>query len=259
MLGGGSQERGAAMSDTRNNTTEDDLKQRLVALIGEAREEQLAFIGGLGPLERATVGTPERWSPKDLLAHVGAWWGRQGGRFARVARGEQPDTFDWTDAENAETFAANRNRPWDAVSAEVVAAYATLLEAVHALSLEDLTDPTRVGAMYGRPLWRLVVGNGYRHPQTHLAEHYVQRGEIGRATQLREAMAAALSRRLPELRATELYNLACFYATVGRPADALAQLGAAVAVEPALREAARQDHDLDVVRALPAFQTLVSE
>jgi len=207
------------MNDTRNgsrnDTSGEDLKQRLVALIAEARAEQLAFIGGLSPLERARVGSAERWSAKDLLGHIGAWWGRQGGRFARVARGEQPDTFDWSDAENAETFATNRDRPWEAVAADTAQAYATLLEAVHALGLQDLTDPGRVRAMHGRPLWRLVLGNGYRHPQTHLAEHYLQRGEIERATKLREAMAEALPRRLPDLRGTELYNLACFYAPTG--------------------------------------------
>src|SRR5262245_16239704 len=95
------------VQDNGNGVREDDLKQRLLALIAEAREEQLAFIVGLSALERATVGIAERWSAKDLLAHIGAWWDRQGGRLAGVARGEQPDTFDWSDEENAATFAAN--------------------------------------------------------------------------------------------------------------------------------------------------------
>jgi tetratricopeptide (TPR) repeat protein len=243
-------------NDTEQDSGGDDLKQQLVALLAEARAEQLAFLGRLGERERADVESAERWSAKDLLAHIGAWWGRQGGRFVRVARGEQPDTFDWTDAENAETYATNRDRSWEAVADDVAVAHATLLAAVRALSVEDLTDPARVHAMRGRPLWRLVVGNGYRHPQTHLAEHYLQRGEIDRATALRETMVETLSRRLPELRAIERYNLACFYATMGRPGDAVAQLGAALTLAPELLEVAREDHDLDALRALPAFQAL---
>src|SRR5262249_22997038 len=107
-----------------------ELKQRLLALIAEAREEQLVFLQGLSPRERAAVGSPDNWSAKDLIGHIGAWWERQGSRFAQVACGDQPDTFDWSDGENAETFATNQSRPWEAVVDDVASAYATLREAV---------------------------------------------------------------------------------------------------------------------------------
>jgi hypothetical protein len=103
------------------------------------------------------------------------------------------------------------------------------------------------------------MGNGYLHPQLHLAEHYVQRGEIERATTLHETMAEALSQRLPEQGGVAHYNLACFYATTGRPGDALAQLSVAFTLTPSLMEEARRDQDLAVVRALPEFQALHSK
>lgn len=238
-----------------------DLKGRLLTLITTARAEQETFIAEASLQERAALGMPERWSAKDLLAHVGAWWGRQGRRYVLIARGEQPETFDWSDEENAQTFAANRERAWDAVVAEVAASYTTLVAAVQALSPGDLVDPTRVHAMRGQPLWRLVLGNGYLHPRRHLVGYYVQRGELDRATQVCEALTDALLQTLPmlpELQGAAHYDLACFYARIGRANEAIARLAQAFTASPELVEHAWEDHDLDAVRPLPAFQELVS-
>ncbi|HEX6817630.1 MAG TPA: DinB family protein [Ktedonobacterales bacterium] len=233
-----------------------ELKRQLLSLIGEARAEQEAFIAELGPDERVEVGTPDNWSAKDLVAHVSAWWGRQGHRLAMVARGEQPETFDWSDEENAETFAVNRERTWEAVVAEAAVNNATLMAAVAALDPADLMDPSRVIAMKGTALWRLVLGNGYLHPRMHLAGHLVQRGQIERATKMHEQIAEMLPRLRPELRGMALYDLGCFYALTGRPTEALSRLDQAFRITPTLVEYSRQDHDLDALRSLPGFQEL---
>jgi hypothetical protein len=54
-----------------------------------------------------------------------------------------------------------------------------------------------------------------------------------------------------------LYNLACCESLAGRPDDALEHLARACELEPAYREFAREDSDLDPVREDPRFGELV--
>jgi mannose-6-phosphate isomerase-like protein (cupin superfamily) len=56
--------------------------------------------------------------------------------------------------------------------------------------------------------------------------------------------------------ATPLYNLACCEALAGRKQDAVGHLRVAFERRPSLRDAAKQDTDLDPLRADPAFREL---
>lgn len=55
------------------------------------------------------------------------------------------------------------------------------------------------------------------------------------------------------------YNLACLYSIEGRTEDALAYLQEAIDRAPTLRQDARDDPDLALLRTLPAFQRLVHQ
>lgn len=57
--------------------------------------------------------------------------------------------------------------------------------------------------------------------------------------------------------AVPMYNLACCEALTGRTADALEHLRRAVERREELRELAREDSDLDPIRAEPAFNQLI--
>lgn len=234
-----------------------DFKQRLLALAAQARAEQVGFIDGLSAAARQAAGTPARWSAKDLVAHIATWWRTQGQRLALVAHGEQPESFIWSDEMNAAFFAANAGRSWDDVVDEAANAYNDWARTVASINAADLTEPTRILAMHGQPLWRLVLSNGYIHPRTHLAEHYVEGGDLAMATQIQESIAADLAALTPDAQGWALYNLACFYAKIARPDEALAHLARAFARDPGLRDEVSQDHDLDTLRALPAFQALL--
>ncbi|MFI5274629.1 MAG: TPR end-of-group domain-containing protein [Ktedonobacterales bacterium] len=231
---------------------------RLLALIAAARSEQQAFIAGLTDEQHAEVGSLSRWSAKDLVAHVSSWWRTQGTRIEQMLSGTELVSFDWSDKANAEVFTTNKLRSWAYVEAEAAASVTLLRDAVARVSAEQLLDPAYTPALEGRPLWRLVLGNGYLHPQTHLAQHFVERGEIERAAQLHETMAAAVAAldTSPAMRGMALYNLACFYATTQRAGDAIARLAEAFPLDASLVEWSRHDADLDSLRALPAFQML---
>lgn len=230
----------------------------LLRLLGRAREAQAAWAAGLPEAEQSAVGTPDRWAPKDELAHITFWQQITAERLT-VARsgGQPPDTSDFQ-ALNDRTFAEQRDTPWAQVLASAEQAYATLAERVRALDGALLADPGRFEWTGGQPLAASVLGNGFWHPLEHIARSYHARGEPGRAADLLEnavlhepALAA-----LPHDHGAALYNLACFYTTTGQPERALPLLPEALRLRPDLVEWSKQDADLDVLRDLPAFQAL---
>lgn len=233
-----------------------ELQAQLIALLHHARAEQQAMIDALTPQQRAAVGTPEHWAAKDVVAHVASWWRVQAERERAVASGEPAQSFDDAeiDRRNAETLARSRAQPWEQVIAEAQEAHDAQVAALQRLKGQQLFDTT----LGGRPLWRGVLGNGFVHPQTHLAEFYRDQGDPDRTAQVQERLSELLLRHLPipEVQGMALYNIACVYATTGRPAEAIPRLRAAFPLEPQLVEWSRHDADLDSLRALPEFQAL---
>jgi hypothetical protein len=67
-----------------------ELKSTLIELIEHASKEEQALFARLSEDERAVRGEPDRWSPKDTIAHVAAWKTRLAESLAAVARGETP-------------------------------------------------------------------------------------------------------------------------------------------------------------------------
>jgi len=71
-----------------------------------------------------------------------------------------------------------------------------------------------------------------------------------------EEKTAKLLRRLdhgPEWRGNIQYNLACYYALVGRKQSAIALLKEALQLDPKLTEWSKKDPDFDDIRDDPGF------
>jgi tetratricopeptide (TPR) repeat protein len=170
-------------------------------------------------------------------------------------RGDEPPNTDDYLAINDVHFEDHRDRSWADTLAETERVYRAMRDQAQYLSAEDLTDPQRFAQTKGRALVRTIVGNGFVHPEQHLAQLYVERGEIKRATQLQEEVATLLE-DIPEERSSARYNLACFYALSGQTAQALTELAAALKSNPDLIEWSKQDSDLDSLRNEPAYQAL---
>jgi tetratricopeptide (TPR) repeat protein len=234
------------------------IKPRLLELLNRARAEEQAMIASLSDDERAATGTLEHWSAKDIVAHNAAWKARMVDRLAAAVADEPPATPDDTDQINAEIFEAHRTQPWSEVLAESDRAYTTLVERTQAMNEDDLVDANRYPRLDGRPAWRGIVGNGYSHPLAHIAQFYVQRGDLERANQMQET-AAQLLAQLDESanwRGITVYNLACHYALSGQTEKAIAGLAEALRLNPDLTEWSKQDSDLDSIRQEPAYQLL---
>jgi len=232
-----------------------DAKTRLIELLDRAYADLQAFIATVNDADRAAVGTLEHWAIKDVISHNAMWQQRAIERLNAIVRGEEPPNADNYLGLNDAHFEAYRDRSWADTIVEAEEAYRALAALTQSLSEEDLTDPQRFAHSKNQPLLRSIIGNGFAHPETHLAHLYVERGELERANQLQET-ATALLEAIPEERTVARYNLACYYAVSGQKARALTELTAALQSHPDLSEWAKQDSDLDSLRDDPAYQAL---
>lgn len=237
------------------------VKASLLDLLRLARAAEETLVAGLTDTERAEVGTLERWSAKDVIAHIAEWKRRRAQGYVAAARGEEVNFNDEFDAENARIFAEHAGQSWSEVLGGADRALDELLASVGALSEEDLTDPDRFSWRRGQPLATQVLGNGVWHPYGHMMEFYRTHDQTERATRMLEELVAVVERmNAPAtIRGGAVYNLACAYTLSGKRTEALALLPEAFDLEPSLKAWAREDTDLDSLRGDPDFATLLAE
>jgi tetratricopeptide (TPR) repeat protein len=245
-----------------DETAHTDARAALISLVklSQAREE--AFRAELSATERNLVGTAEQWAPKEVIAHIGFWKHRQAARVETMAHGEEPaeepaDGPDWGQL-NTETWPEHARLTWDESVARSDQATRDLIAALQRLPREMLANLDDQ-ASQGNLLIDTTLGNSLGHLAEHMANHYRSLGDTERATQTQqEAVQAIIAANLgPSHEGSARYNLACYYALHGQASDAIDELRAAFAKRPDLIPWARQDHDLDSLRAEPAYQALI--
>ena len=124
-----------------------------------------------------------------------------------------------------------------------------LIGGLAAVSDADLLDPARHPWLRGRMLSLQVIVRGFWHPAGHLGEYYLAHGRarpggFGSDARGGDGRRTGRARRCPR---HGLYNLACVQARAG-PAEALAALTEAVALNPDVRANAGRDPDLAGLR-----------
>jgi hypothetical protein len=235
------------------------LHEQLIELLHHNFADELSLVARLTEDEREAIGTASHWSAKDIIAHVMGWKQRTTHMLALAARGQTPPAYDNEAELNTETFEHFRLMPWNALLEDAESAVDDLVTQVERFADEDLLQPDRFGWRNGRPLWQSIAGNGYEHPQEHLAHFYVARGDRLRADQMQERLAS-VRRALDETphgRGASYYNLACYYALSERPQRALDLLRQAFALRPDLIAFSRSDTDLASLQVLPEYEALV--
>lgn len=228
-------------------------KITLLDLLQQAYLDEDAFLQGLDETERSAIGTPEHWSAKDHIAHMTFW--RQQVVLSLVAivqHQEHPLNGKSVEENNDATFEEKHLRPWSDILSEYQQTNADLTKLTAQLSQEDLTEPQRFDWLpEGNALYTKLIGNCYEHPQEHLVQYYLDRHDISRATQIREACAnRVLQAEMPDfMKGNILYNLACFYALQNQLEKAATTLQEALTLTPALKEWSLSDSDLNTLRS----------
>lgn len=235
-----------------------DIRTALIPLVELSQANETAFREELNTSERALTGTAEDWAPKEVIAHLAYWKNYQIRRVEAMAHNEElPDGRSWGEI-NTETWHEHARLNWDESVARSDQATRDLIAALQRLpqdALANADDP----ASQANLLVGTTLANTLGHVAEHRANYYRSIGDTARATRVQqEAVQAIVNARLgPSHEGSARYNLACYYALHGQPTEALTELREALTRRPDLVAWSREDHDLDSLRADPAFQALV--
>jgi hypothetical protein len=241
-----------------STSSADPIKPRLLALLDEARVHLQAWLDQCSDEERARDGTPDRWAPKDVVAHLTSWRRISLARLDAVRRGEQPPGEEAVQPHNEATFEAERRRPWGEVLAESDRVFDAQRAAVEALTEAQLAE-TGYPWLGGFPFWASVAGT-FEHTLEHLVNDAREHGDWPHVERLLAHQAHGLLSLdgSPAMRAYVSYSQASFWAHVERPDRAIPLLREAISLDPKLAAEAHQDDGFAALRALPEFHALLS-
>jgi tetratricopeptide (TPR) repeat protein len=234
--------------------------EKLLILLKTANEEEQALYERLGENERATASKLDQWSAKDTLAHISSWKEYMVRNISATLRGENPEANADLGSINATIYKNNKNKSWDDIITILERVYRSSVECVKAIPHAKMIDSNTLPWQEGRPFWRIIAGNGYLHPVTHLAEYYFNRGDSNIAVKLHE-QAADLTADLsnsPDWQGVVKYNLACCYALSGQHKKAINELGKSLELNSDLKEWSKEDPDLASIRSYGSYKSLYS-
>jgi hypothetical protein len=143
-------------------------KSMFLDTLHAGRAQWEALLAQVGEARMLQPGVAGEWSIKDIIAHV-TWGERETVEVLQARALVGSDLWNLPqDDRNAVVFAENRDRPLHEVLAEAQQVHAQLLEALVALSEEDLTDPRRFRNMPANWIpWQIIAGCSYEHYRQH--------------------------------------------------------------------------------------------
>ncbi len=154
-----------------------NMKQHILAALGEVFTRWEACLAGLTEEQIATPGLPSGLSVKDVIAHLRAWQQRSLARIEAARLDQEPEFPKWpaeldpdgegdTDRINAWIYAAHQEQTWAEVHQRWRAGFQLFLEAAEAISEKDLLDSGRYAWLNGYPLAYILLSS-YDHHQEH--------------------------------------------------------------------------------------------
>jgi hypothetical protein len=225
----------------------EDLRADLVAMLQALRAAEREILSRIPPEALLTPMPGDRWSPKDVQAHLAAWRRIEARRLLAAARGAAPAPGDPlpeddVDTANERLYLERATREWEAVRNEAEQSVAELITAIGLASVDQLCqcDVTAAG----------IGANGVNHGIGHLGEL----AELAGARDVYTTLAAELEGVLrrghlpPRDSATILYNIACHCALTGQLDEARRLLSIAFRRRHDLVEWASSDPDLALLR-----------
>ncbi len=236
------------------------LIEQLSSLLRKAYQAELNLIHHLSEGERSAEGSFEKWAPKDALAHTTYWRRRAVETLAYAARNQPPPEYPHYDQANREVFFEKQSTPLQGLLREAESTLTALLDALKRFEERDLSDPNRYPWRNGIPLMSYLLGNAYIHVIHHLTQTYLALGDSLAAARLQQEAAQSLMQLDPgeEARGVLQYDIACLLAGSNDPQKAFDHLAEAFRLRPDLIAWAKQDPDLDPLRAFARFDELTA-
>ncbi len=145
-------------------------RRQVLRRIAAVRRSTLAFVARLPESEIVRPRTQDRWSVKDVLAHLMTCDEETVRRFRLIARG-QASRIHWfesmadADRFNARSVAGARRLGLPALLRRMKRAHADVLEGLERLPIEALRDPS-----HEYPMVEWLPAPGWSHEQEHLSE-----------------------------------------------------------------------------------------
>jgi hypothetical protein len=198
---------------------------------------------------------PKGWPAALIMFHISMW------------RERMRDAL--TEFRHARPYAAPPENIDEVNDAELASGIGTPLADAAARSDKLLTELIALAGELGdRPFkWfsatttgEALLRNSYSHPRVHLVAYLRENGGRDRAHRMLEDAASEMREISAPASAlgAALYNLACGRVDQDRLDDALELLVEAFPLRPDLKEAAKQDPDLEALRDNPGFKALVT-
>lgn len=232
------------------------LKNQLLNILEQGMESKRTFVANLTDEQKEYAGTYEKWSAKDILAHMSYWKDLRGSRYTALAYGEELQPLPNFEQGNVECFKRFSDSSWDEVQAFADLSHAQYVEAVLGLDEEVLAGPSTESEE--RKMWEEIVGTGYNHPLFHISKFYIDHGQQKKASLLWSDWGKLVSPLddSPDWQGRVHYNLACSLALSGNADQAIAELRQALELRPSMRAWSRQDSDLSILHNQQEYKEL---
>ena len=157
---------------------EQSTKAQLLERIKNARAPLDRLIAPLTEEQMVQPGVENRSSVKDLLTHITTWEQHLVRKLAAAVKDNVPEVFvidpdepgetEGIDALNEYIFTRNAQLPLQQVLTDFHRSLQDVLQAVDALSEDDLFDPERLAKLFGYPVERIIGSDTFYHYPEHI-------------------------------------------------------------------------------------------
>jgi hypothetical protein len=233
------------------------LKETMLELFSDMRNELDTLIDSLTEEEKNTRGSMAQWSVKDMLAHLAFWGSHFNEQITKAQAGKAvPMAGDYYEILNDGVLLRNLDKPFETAKAEERSAFEKTDKLLEEIDADDLCDPKYLEFLNNRPLVDRALGTECWHVLTHISDYYVKKGDLHKAEELQVSYTEKLQ-DFPGWKANAAYNLACFYSLNGMKEKAYQNLESAFQERPELKEWAQKDADMKPICEEAEFKALV--
>lgn len=227
-----------------------EFKQKILEITDWVYQEERTLIDKLTDKEYAEIGTFQKWSAKDIIAHTSFWKLLRAKSINDFLRGETPRELGDYQKINEEVFKKYLNSSWDDIADYSKEAYNSLKKIIDSVSEEDLNSKKSFPFLGDKEIWKIIIIYCCLHPIGHLDKYYANRNQTYYSINLWKE-AVHLLERLPAssgIIGNARYDLARYYALSGQKFIAIRTLNKAVQLNPNLIKRSTEDPVLSSIR-----------